>query len=253
MANNDDPVTAFKRGLSNLLENGKFADLTIICGTHTYKVHKNILCAHSDYFAALPKFAEGKTNTIHFKAIGDDEDDEACDDPEAIKLMIHYFYYLDYTATIASKTSLLSTTGTEIASKTVPPPKKKKKVDKVPAKRTATGTSASSSRDDDMVMHAKVFAAAVKYQVAGLSKLAAKKFKDAVKVNWHDGTFAEAVHIVYTTTPAHVRALRDVVTKILHCYGDTLLELDDVMQVVKNNKDIMFDLLCKGRELGAFK
>ena len=42
---------------NRLLKNGSLTDLTVICGAYTHKVHKAILCAHSDYFAALPNFA----------------------------------------------------------------------------------------------------------------------------------------------------------------------------------------------------
>lgn len=45
---------------------------------------------------------EGATNSIELKAIGsggeNDNDDEACDDTEAIRLMVHFFYHLDYEA-----------------------------------------------------------------------------------------------------------------------------------------------------------
>ncbi|KAI7167846.1 hypothetical protein KC343_g8872 [Hortaea werneckii] len=251
MADDSDQVAAFKQGLSKLLMRGSLTDLTIVCGAYKHNVHKVILCAHSDYFAALPNFAEGKTNTLHFKAIGDDEDDEACDDPEAIKLMVYYFYHLDYTATIDSTTSPLNTPETKSAR--VMPTSKGKKANKASSRLTPFRTLASSSRDSDMVMHAKVFAAAVNYQIAALSKLAAKKFKDAVEVNWHDDTFAEAIRIVYSTTPGDVRALRDVVTTTLDRHDDTLLELDGVLKVVKESREVMFDLLCKGRGLGPFK
>ncbi|KAI7457853.1 hypothetical protein KC351_g18463 [Hortaea werneckii] len=251
MADDSDQVAAFKQGLSKLLMRGSLTDLTIVCGAYKHNVHKVILCAHSDYFAALPNFAEGKTNTLHLKAIGDDEDDEACDDPEAIKLMVYYFYHLDYTATIDSTASPLNTPETKSAR--VMPTPKGQKVNKASSRLTTFRTLASSSRDSDMVMHAKVFAAAVKYQIAALSKLAAKKFEDAVEVNWRHETFVEAIRIVYSTTPGDVRALRDVVTTTIHRHDDTLLKLDGVLQVVKESKEVMFDLLCKGRGLGPFK
>ncbi|KAI7625695.1 WD40 repeat-like protein, partial [Hortaea werneckii] len=232
---------------SVLLKSGSLTDLTIVCGPYKYNVHKVILCAHSQYFAALPNFAEGKTNTIRFKAIGDDEDDEACDDPEAIKSMVHYFYQLDYTATIASNTSSSNTPGTNFASED--PPVLKGKGFRHLATLSTARTSACRFCDGDMVMHAKVFAAAVKYQVAALCKLAAKKFTDAVELNWHHETFTEAIRIVYSTTPENVRALRDVVTTTLDRHAELLLKHGGVVQVVKESKEIMFDLLCKGRGL----
>ncbi|RMZ23193.1 hypothetical protein D0859_12773 [Hortaea werneckii] len=275
MANNDDPVTAFKLGLSRLLKNGSLTDMTIICGAYTHQVHKVILCAHSDYFAALPNFAvstlrptfpswpaatdqrqEGETNTIHFKAIDDDDDDEACDDPEAIRLMIHYFYHLDYTAPIASITSPSSTPGNRSPSKVAPTPKE-------PESRASATLSHIESlpthpNDDDLLMHAKVFAAAVKYQVAALRKLATKKFTDSLQRNLGHGSFtevicAEVIRVVYTTTPEDVRALRDVVDIALEVLPHTFLNSGAIMQVLREYKEVAFDLFCRWRGLGSFK
>ena len=95
--------------------------------------------------------------------------------------MVHYFYQLDYTATIASNTSSSNTPGTNFASED--PPVLKGKGFRHLATLSTARTSACRFCDGDMVMHAKVFAAAVKYQVAALCKLAAKKFTDAVELN----------------------------------------------------------------------
>ncbi|GAB1741708.1 hypothetical protein NU219Hw_g7121t1 [Hortaea werneckii] len=251
-----EPVAAFKQGLSNLLKNGSLTDLTLVCGSYRHKVHKAILCAHSDYFAAPSNFAEGVTNTLHLQGIGDGENDEACDDPEAVKLMISYFYDFDYSAPVIVDTSQPKAKGFGSVIVDTSQPKAKGFGSwfgrETPANRSCpppTNGNRSAAPDGNMVMHARVFAAAVKYRVASLANLAADKFTAAVDMNWRHDSFAETVHIVYSTTPEDVRALRDVIMMTLHRQGDVLFKVDAVRQVVKKNKDLMFDLLCIRRGL----
>lgn len=44
-----------------LYKTEKFSDFTIVCGPQTFRVHKAVLCAQSEYFHALPKFAVSPT------------------------------------------------------------------------------------------------------------------------------------------------------------------------------------------------
>ena len=37
--------------LSGLLGSGKYSDLTLTCGSRSWKVHKGVLCLQSDFFA----------------------------------------------------------------------------------------------------------------------------------------------------------------------------------------------------------
>ena len=37
--------------LSGLLGSGKYSDLTLTCGSRSWKVHKSVLCLQSDFFA----------------------------------------------------------------------------------------------------------------------------------------------------------------------------------------------------------
>ncbi|RMY46233.1 hypothetical protein D0865_09414 [Hortaea werneckii] len=90
-----------------------------------------------------------------------------------------------------------------------------------------------------MALHAKIFAAAVKYQVPGLRTLAAEKFREAVRGNWHHETFAEAARIAYETTYQEERALRDTVTATLDRHGNALLKKDEIKAFVKNQNDLI--------------
>ncbi|KAK3616470.1 hypothetical protein LTR56_025938 [Elasticomyces elasticus] len=86
------PVDVLKQGLGERYKSGDFSDFEITCGHHTFEVHKPI---------------EGQTGKIELKAIGESDDDATCDDPEAIKLMIDFFYHLDYNAEPLELTPML--------------------------------------------------------------------------------------------------------------------------------------------------
>ncbi|KAI7158618.1 WD40 repeat-like protein [Hortaea werneckii] len=213
-----------------LLETAELSDLTIVCGPHTYR--------------------EGVTNSVNLKAIDrDDEDNEACDDAEAVEKMIDFFYHLDYAVPVIGQPHLEESVD-ELASCDTPSASKKKKRSK--CQRLAEESPVRLVRpitpsDGNMALHAKIFAAAVKYQVPGLRTLAAEKFRDAVRGNWHHDTFAEAARIAYETTHEEERALRDTVTTTLDRHGNALLKKDEIKAFVKNQNDLMYELLCKSR------
>ncbi|KAK3619918.1 hypothetical protein LTR22_025804, partial [Elasticomyces elasticus] len=101
-----------------------------------------------------------------------------------------------------------------------------------------------------MVMHAKVFAAAVKYQLPALQKLAASKFSRAAQINWNDRSFAEATRIAYTTISEDIRDLRDTVLKSIneHC---SLLDKASIETAVKDIAALNFDVLRMARGMPA--
>lgn len=101
-----------------------------------------------------------------------------------------------------------------------------------------------------MVMHARIFATAVKYQVPALKCLAAMKFAAAVESRWNHISFAEAAHIVYTTTPEDVRELRDVVADAISAH-EGLLDKPEVKSVVLDINGLAYELLRKSKGLSA--
>ncbi|KAF2459116.1 hypothetical protein BDY21DRAFT_267532, partial [Lineolata rhizophorae] len=74
--------------LYRLFIDPKYADLTVTCGTDVYRLHKSVVCPRSDFFAKACEgnFKEGRDSVIHL-------DD---DDGLAVRLMVYFFYHLDY-------------------------------------------------------------------------------------------------------------------------------------------------------------
>ncbi|KAK4950752.1 hypothetical protein LTR10_010745 [Elasticomyces elasticus] len=267
-----EPMDALKQGLAELYKSGNFTDFEIDRGRQIFKVHKAVICAQSRYFWAPcgKNYAEGSEGRIVLKAASDDDkDDGACDDPQAIKLMVEFFYHLDYNVDIA-KPALEETVPPISASKT----RALSLVEKMEQFRLSARTESSSPSSEtvaqrrlplhkrnlydclgpqpiplrakenaeDAVMHAKVFAAAVKYQVAALQDLAATKFSIAASHGWEHPTFADAVLVAYTTTPDSMRQIRDVVATIILRHN-SLLDKGCIEDVVKMIPNLNFELL----------
>lgn len=91
-------------------------------------------------------------------------------------------------------------------------------------------------------MYIRVFAAAIKYQIPALQKLAASKFSRAAEINWNHSSFAEATHIAYPTTSEGVRDIRDTVVKTIHEHY-SLLDKVSIETAVKDIAAPNFELL----------
>ncbi|KAK3117986.1 hypothetical protein LTR53_000138 [Teratosphaeriaceae sp. CCFEE 6253] len=248
----DGPVIALKQTLARLFQTESFTDFTIICGPNTFKVHTAVI-SQSEYFAtacASGRFEEGEQGRITLKARGSgDDNDGSCDDPDAVKHMIHYFYHLDYNAT---PTENPSRADDSLESPIVDVPRHEASLS---SKRGRDCLSTADTQSDShrattvgtMTMHALVFAAATKYQVPALQGLAASKFIDAVEVDWDDDDFAQAAHVVYTTTAEEVRTLRDEVARVINDHW-TLLENPAVEAVVCSINGLAYELLKRLRQ-----
>jgi hypothetical protein len=167
------------------------------------------------------------------KAKEDDSDDEdACDDPEIFKLMIEYIYHFDYLR------------GIDFG-----PAENKKRAQTGKPATSALGDAAHPPQDLQtwILEHAKVFAMAVKYRVAGLGGLAAAKFKEAVTVYWENPNFTCAISVVHHSTREEVTQLRDMVADILHAHTDVFKKDEHIEQLVYRIAGLAPALLKRSR------
>lgn len=170
-------------------------------------------------------YREGKSGIIELKATQDDSADpgDACDAPEIVKLMIKYFYHLDYLHNTESRQAYLNSNGKK-------------------------GESVSQDGSNVfMIEHAKVFAMAVKYQVDGLRDLAISKFQAQVKSHWNHQDFPHTIFVVYNSTPQDVTQLRDLVANQMHETFEELQNKPEIEEVVLSIPKLSYNLLKRSR------
>ncbi|CAH0046557.1 unnamed protein product [Clonostachys solani] len=244
---------------NRLFLNESYSDLTILCGGSQYKVHRALVCTRSSFFEAACRnnFKVTSSSMLIFSEAETGEISLPDDDPVAVKMMIRYFYFLDYfppeTKAASHKPPVYLNQGghgqgglfgaaTPVSAAqgaTVPTifstDKKKTK-----AENTILGNMATSSH---LVLHAQVYALGEKYDISGLKALAAAKFKSEVDLYWHSEDFMLALKEVYNSTVDHDRLLRDIVVQAVSGHLQ-LLESKAFQDAIKG-LDFSYDLLIK--------
>ncbi|KAG7009190.1 hypothetical protein G7Y79_00003g010580 [Physcia stellaris] len=87
-----------------------------------------------------------------------------------------------------------------------------------------------------LLVNATVYALADKYQITALKNLAKYKFESALHSGWDIVNFSEVVGMVYTTTLASDRALRDCLAPFLVRHKKDLRENEAFMGVAIANR-----------------
>jgi hypothetical protein len=95
---------------------------------------------------------------------------------------------------------------------------------------------------EQLLLHAKMYEIADKYDIAGLKNLCIEKYKRACREFWDDPKFAESAHHVYCTTPSRDKGLRNIVTKTLSDHM-SLLEKPEIEDLMTKFNGLAFGLL----------
>lgn len=236
----------FTSSLTRLYAQDSLSDLTIICGSRTYKVHKAILCPRSAWFEAACRrdgFREGSDNVITIEAASDSPgaDNVGKDFEEAVAHMIYYFYHMEYKV----KQAPSKAENSEPVNKTAASPASAEQdlADLYSQKSTAEGRN--------LTMHAHVYSTAVKYGVAGLEALAAYNFDLTLSEGMSTSDFAAALSVVFTTTAPDKPLLKDLLTDVLadmvrEDFG--LVKDTDIATAINNVEGLALELLerCRG-------
>lgn len=101
-----------------------------------------------------------------------------------------------------------------------------------------------------LLLHAKMYEMADKYDVVGLKALSKEKFQWACLKFWDEPEFAQAAYHAYTTTPDHDKGLRNIVSSTLSNHMCLLLK-EEVEGLMVEFSGLAFDiLLAKAKEAG---
>lgn len=110
--------------------------------------------------------------------------------------------------------------------------------------------STSSNAQAEIITHAKMFAVAIKYHIDGLRIFSRRAFRTALHTEWSSDGFAEAITIVFTSTPKDATDLRDMVLDKIHDQFPTLKDKPEVEQAINSTPGLAFAMLkrkCDGR------
>ena len=109
--------------------------------------------------------------------------------------------------------------------------------------RAAAETSDPKGPNTFFVEHARVFAMAIKYQADGLRQLATKNFQRAASKYWKREDFAQAIHVVYTSTPDDVQELRNIVADTIHDHFTDLRDIPEIDVAVRSLAGLAYSIL----------
>ena len=162
------------------------------------------------------------------------------DDPQAVKLMIHYLYHLDYPHQSEVHHGLFNSSQdaeftfdiSDVAGATSKAKKKKQSFN-----------FEDTPEIPNLTIHARLYALGEKYDIGGLKTLSLEKFKKEVRVHWDSYDFLRAAEEIYTSTIDRDRGMRDAVVDAISQHRN-ILNKEQVQNVVKR-LDLSFDLLMR--------
>lgn len=98
----------------------------------------------------------------------------------------------------------------------------------------------------NLVLHARLYAAASKYSIFGLQALALDKFKIQCTRHWDSPELPEAIHVVYSSTPPGDKDMREAVADTLGWHS-RLLDKPEVEIAIMEINGLAYELLKRSR------
>jgi hypothetical protein len=274
----DAPMIELKSALASLFQCGQYSDLTIVCGAKRYQVHRILLATRSTFFegACRGGFREAESGVIDLS----EDDAEAVEHMIHYFYHMDYLSKKPLSRRSSQRSSnrptslrsrqpppsklILDPTEDPLlalvaaAMPLTPPPSEPTfpNVDAF-AKMPATPMADQFLQDDDLesvhsepesdiesshlITHAKVYAIAEKYGIAGLKALARSKFVDQIDLHLSSPEFPEACQEAYESTFHSDRGLRDVIIQAFRANPSLSLR-PDVEIMVRETPGLAFEL-----------
>lgn len=135
------------------------------------------------------------------------------DEPSIVQKIIEYFYKLDYDDNRSSSS----------------------------AKPVANPSTSFDPRS--LLVNAKVYVIADKYELDALKELACYKYNEVLLGNWNTSNFSESVSYVYENTVETDRCLRDVIVRVASDNARSLLDRGDFVAMLKIHGDVATDIM----------
>lgn len=161
----DEPIILTEPLPHSLFDNATYSDLTIICGTHQWSVHKSIVCERCEWFAAATKHDMKANDTFNMRLLRSlSVFQEAASqtitlderDPHVAEVVLRHLYGFDYHAC----------------------------------------TEAGYAVFEPILFNIQVYIAADFFGLPGLQELVGVEFKALAKSAWSHGGFRLAVEAV---------------------------------------------------------
>ncbi|GIZ44816.1 hypothetical protein CKM354_000800300 [Cercospora kikuchii] len=280
-------------GLAAIYQSRDFSDLVIFGREGTrHAVHRAIVCPRSEFIYRACK--EGRWREGVEGQITLPEDDEV------VRLIVEYFYLLDYDPIIrlpdpttpASRhssdatsvrtdagnyghvygTSAISAFGgpaspfsppfrartdsaltmhamplgaTEYTAYNTNQPRRRQQANRSMVTNPPE-PSPLATQEPHLVLHARMYAAAEQYGVGGLKALCLDKFKIQLTRHWDAVELAEAIHVVYSSTPATDKDMREAVADTLG-WHNRLLDKPEIEVAILEINGLAYELLKRSR------
>ncbi|KAL8948051.1 MAG: hypothetical protein Q9222_005732 [Ikaeria aurantiellina] len=237
--------------MASLLKDGKYSDLTIVCGERSFPVHRGIVCPASKFFAAA---CDGG-----FKETQDSKISLPDDDPDAIYRMLKFLYTADYEdrdghdGGVKSQPQVLEESALKFLD-AISVDDNHKESEAAPTPSSLSDSAgwnnahAAMYAGDRVMVSALsnnilIYALADKYDIEGLGELSQTKFEIRSADEWEVEDILTILPQVYKATPSSDRGLRDIILKVCSQHMDGLMMTGMFRQILLEDNALSFEIL----------
>ncbi|CZR69761.1 uncharacterized protein PAC_19661 [Phialocephala subalpina] len=208
--------------LADMLESGRYSDLTIKCSGKVFKVHRNVVCLQSKPLAAHVDggFAEAITGEINLPG----------DHPQTLERLIKFLYTGNFDAIPSADEAAneISYATTEELSSDL---------------AEEVSRKAAEGHSGILITCTRVFIMAEKYDIPDLKNLAKTKFEGAISTEWNTCALSVSLRLMYDELPESDRLIKDVAIEAAASHVKELTDRGEFAALCRENGDIALDVL----------